>query len=102
MGNHCRKCGAAKSCHEQENEKAPSMIVNKTIDKVPEHLESKLPKHAQQIYVETFNYAYEEQKQQGQQDTEELQKAAHEAAWDEVNKRFDEDSKGKWHPRKQA
>ncbi|MFP4054614.1 MAG: ChaB family protein [Phycisphaerae bacterium] len=67
-------------------------------EQLRESLRDKLPKHAQDIYVEAYNNAYERfedpSKIRGKDSQEE---AAHKVAWSAVKKEYHKGDDGKWH-----
>lgn len=64
---------------------------------LPDGVKNVLPSHAQDIYKEAFNSAYEEYKdpadRRGHEDKEEV---AHKVAWSAVKKKYEKDEAGKW------
>jgi cation transport regulator len=71
----------------------------KTINELPESVKDHLPKHAQEIYKEAFNSAYEQyddpSERRGDADREET---AHKVAWSAVKKAgYDKSDDGNWH-----
>jgi cation transport regulator len=66
---------------------------------LPESVQNVLPDHAQDIYKEAFNSAYDEYKdpseRRGDADREEV---AHRVAWSAVKKKYEKGQDGKWHP----
>jgi cation transport regulator len=68
--------------------------------KVPENLKDKLPKKAQDIYVEAYNSAYEQyaepEKRSGDESREE---AANKVAWAAIKKKYAKGDDEKWHPK---
>lgn len=64
---------------------------------LPDSVKGKLPEHAQDIYREAFNSAYQEyrdpEKRRGNMSLEEV---AHAVAWKAVEKVFTKDDSGKW------
>lgn len=70
------------------------------IDELPDGVRNNLPKHAQEIYKEAFNSAYDEYKKpedrRGNEDREEV---AHKVAWSAVKKKYAKDSDGVWRSR---
>ena len=71
----------------------------KTINDLPQSVKHVLPKHAQEIYKEAFNSAYEEYKdpedRRGDADREEV---AHKVAWSAVKKAgYQKGVDDKWH-----
>ena len=71
----------------------------KSTNELPESVKSVLPDHAQDIYKEAFNSAYEEYKdpseRRGDADREET---AHKVAWSAVKKKYEKGHDDKWHP----
>lgn len=70
-----------------------------SINELPGGVRNVLPKHAQDIYKEAFNSAYEEyadpKKRRGDEDREE---AAHKVAWSAVKKAgYEKGSDDNWH-----
>jgi len=65
---------------------------------LPEPVRNVLPGHAQDIYKEAFNNAYEEYKdpseRRGNADREEV---AHRVAWSAVEKSYEKGDDDKWH-----
>ncbi len=61
---------------------------------LPDAVRDKLPAHAQEIYQEAFNNAYEQYKERGADGREET---AHRVAWAAVKKKYEKnESTGKW------
>jgi cation transport regulator len=70
----------------------------KTIGDLPDSIRNHLPEHAQEIYREAFNHAWEEyadpQKRRGSASREEV---THKVAWAAVKKQYEKDEKtGVW------
>lgn len=66
-----------------------------TVDDLPDSVRSSLPRHAQEIYKEAFNHAFDEYAQRGPEGREET---AHKVAWSAVKKKYRKDqASGKWH-----
>lgn len=65
-----------------------------TISDLPDAVQGSLPKHAQEIYLEAFNSAWEEYV--GARDREEM---AHRVAWAAVKKVYKKERE-KWVPKK--
>lgn len=65
---------------------------------LPESVKNVLPAHAQDIYKEAFNSAYEEYKdsedRRGDADREEV---AHKVAWKAVKSKYEKGKDDKWH-----
>lgn len=71
----------------------------KTREDLPENVRGVLPAHAQEIYMEAFNSAWEQYKdaseRRGDADHEET---AHKVAWSAVKKSYHKDADGEWKP----
>ncbi|TYT25452.1 putative cation transport regulator ChaB [Luteimonas viscosa] len=71
------------------------------IDDLPDPVRDNLPKHAQDIYKEAFNSAWDQYKdpddRRGDASREET---AHRVAWAAVKEKYDKGDDGKWHPKK--
>ncbi len=66
----------------------------KTTSALPDSVRDNLPSHAQEIYMEAFNNAYDEYKERGAEGREET---AHKVAWAAVKKKYHkDDATGKW------
>ena len=67
------------------------------ISDLPEGVRGALPEHAQQIYMETFNNAWEQYKdpdeRRGDASREEV---AHRVAWSAVKEKYEKDDNGTW------
>lgn len=68
-----------------------------TLSELPDNVRNVLPDHAQDIYKEAFNSAYESYKdpddRQGDSDREET---AHRVAWSAVKKSYEKGADGSW------
>lgn len=66
---------------------------------LPESVKNVLPDHAQDIYKEAFNSAYDEYKdsddRRGNDSREEV---AHKVAWAAVKKKYEKGHDDQWHP----
>jgi cation transport regulator len=69
----------------------------KTIEELPKGVKENIPEHAQDIYKEVFNNAWEQYaskaKRRGSATREET---AHKVAWAAVEKEYKKDSKNNW------
>jgi cation transport regulator len=67
---------------------------------LPESVKNVLPTHAQHIYKDAFNSAYDEYKKpedrRGDEDREEV---SHKVAWAAVKKKYEKGADDKWHPK---
>lgn len=72
-----------------------------TISELPDSVKNVLPKHAQDIYKEAFNSAWDEYKdpedRRGDADREET---AHKVAWSAVKNSYEKGDDDKWHAKK--
>lgn len=60
-----------------------------TIQDLPKSVKDHTPKHAQEIYMEAFNHAWEEYKDDSKRKTEEsLEQICHKVAWSAVKKKY--------------
>jgi len=67
----------------------------RSIADLPDNVRDNLPEHAQEIYQEAFNNAYEEYKDRG----DEREQTAHRVAWSAVKKKYRKDEHtGSWVP----
>lgn len=73
------------------------MPYNKNQD-LPESVRDHLPSHAQDIYREAFNSAYEEYKDEEKKrdPNEPLEEISHRIAWSAVKKKYMKRSDGNW------
>lgn len=69
----------------------------KNLGQLPEAVKDNLPHHAQEIYLEAFNSAWETYKdpddRKGDDDRETV---AHKVAWSAVKKSYSKNAKGNW------
>jgi cation transport regulator len=70
----------------------------KTIQDLPPNLQEILPQHAQEIFVKSFNHAWEEyQENANQSDDISHEEIAYRTAWNAVKKKYAKDQHtGKW------
>jgi len=65
---------------------------------LPESVKSVLPDHAQDIYKEAFNSAYDEYKDPDERRGDESrEETAHKVAWSAVKKSYEKGADDKWH-----
>jgi len=66
---------------------------------LPESVTKHLPEHAQAIYREAFNHAYEEYKnpEKRRNKNSSLEEVSHRIAWNAVKKKYKKASDGNWH-----
>jgi cation transport regulator len=73
----------------------------KQISELPESVTNVLPKHAQDIYKEAFNSAWEQYKDPDERrDDADREEVAHRVAWSAVKKTYKKGADDKWHPKK--
>jgi cation transport regulator len=71
------------------------------INELPDSVRNVLPKHAQDIYKEAFNNAYQEYKDPDERrDNAGREEVAHKVAWSAVKKTYEKGSDDNWHPKK--
>lgn len=65
---------------------------------LPDQVTSVLPKHAQDIYREAYNSAFDEYADpQDRRDDASREETAHKVAWNAVKKKYQKGDDGKWH-----
>ncbi|MCL4384277.1 ChaB family protein [Patescibacteria group bacterium] len=62
---------------------------------LPDRVKNFLPSHAQDIYREAFNHAWDEYREGGQ-GSRSREETAHAVAWSAVENKFHKDSHGNW------
>ena len=71
----------------------------KTKSDLPESVKHVLPSHAQDIYKEAFNSAYDEYKDKSdRRGDESREETSHKVAWSAVKKKYEKGHDNKWHP----
>jgi cation transport regulator len=66
---------------------------------LPDKVKNNLPKHAQDIYREAFNHAWEQYKSPAKRRggrKQPREQVAHKVAWAAVEKKYQKDEKGNW------
>lgn len=72
-----------------------------TISDLPENVRGVLPKHAQEIFVEAFNNAYEEYKDPDKRRSDDShENIARKVAWNAVKHKYEKGTDDKWHLKK--
>lgn len=71
----------------------------KTNAELPENIKKHLPQHAQDIYREAFNHAYEEYKDSKKKRDKNmsLEEVSHRVAWNAVKQKYEKGSDNNWH-----
>jgi len=70
----------------------------KTTDELPESVKNVLPKHAQDIYKEAFNSAFDEYADPNERrDESSREETAHKVAWSAVKAKYEKGADDKWH-----
>ncbi|MBZ0321187.1 MAG: putative cation transport regulator ChaB [Anaerolineae bacterium] len=74
----------------------------KTKSELPDSVRENLPAHAQQIYMEAFNSAWEQYDQPHERRGDDSrEETAHKVAWAAVKKKYEKNEKtGKWQAKK--
>jgi len=71
-----------------------------SINDLPDNVTNVLPKHAQEIFKEAFNSAYEEYKDaETRRDNETRENTARKVAWNAVKQKYEKGDDDKWHPK---
>lgn len=70
----------------------------KKTDDLPSTVQHVLPTHAQEIYLSSFNNAYEEYKnrKKRQDPSEDLETICHKVAWSAVKRKYHKNAQDKW------
>lgn len=69
-----------------------------SINDLPENVTNVLPKHAQEIYKEAYNSAYEQYDEPGERrDGADQEETAHRVAWSAVKNSYEKGDDGNWH-----
>lgn len=70
-----------------------------SLNELPESVRDNLPKHAQEIYKEAFNNAWDQYKDpEDRRGDASREETAHRVAWDAVKQEYEKDEQsGKWH-----
>jgi cation transport regulator len=72
----------------------------KQISELPENVTNVLPKHAQEIFKEAFNSAWEQYKDPDERrDDASREDVARRVAWSAVKKTYKKGADDKWHPK---
>lgn len=70
-------------------------------DALPDSVKHVLPAHAQDIYQQAFNSAWEQYKdEQDRRSDESQEEVAHKVAWSAVKEKYTKGEDNKWHPKK--
>ena len=69
----------------------------KAVAELPESVRDSLPKHAQEIYKEAFNSAWQEYADPStRRDDASQEEVAHRVAWAAVKQKYEKDAHGRW------
>jgi cation transport regulator len=69
----------------------------RTLEDLPDNVRNNLPKHAQEIYKEAFNSAWEEYADPtARRDDASREEVAHRVAWAAVKQKYAKDEQGRW------
>ena len=69
-------------------------------DDLPESVKNVLPAHAQDIYKEAFNSAYDEYKDENdRRDNVSREETSHKVAWSAVKNTYEKGHDNQWHPK---
>lgn len=70
------------------------------ITELPGNVRHVLPEHAQEIYKEAFNHAWDEYKDPGKRrDDADREEVAHRVAWSAVKQKYEKGQDGQWQPK---
>lgn len=72
----------------------------KSTSELPDSVRDNLPKHAQEIYKEAFNSAWDHYADpEKRRDDASREETAHRVAWGAVKDQYEKDRDGKWKPK---
>jgi cation transport regulator len=72
-----------------------------SINDLPDNVANVLPKHAQEIFLEAFNSAYEQYEDPTERrDDDSRDNTARKVAWNAVKQRYEKGDDDKWHLKK--
>lgn len=70
------------------------------VSELPAAVKNVLPSHAQDIYKEAFNSAYDEYKDASNRSADaDREETVHKVAWSAVKNKYQKGHDGKWHPK---
>jgi cation transport regulator len=71
-----------------------------SLSDLPDNVTNVLPKHAQEIFKEAFNSAYDEYKDPAdRRDDESRENTARKVAWKAVKQKYEKGDDDTWHPK---
>lgn len=71
-----------------------------SLNELPDPVQKHLPKHAQDIYKEAFNSAWDEYKnKEDRRGDDSREEVAHKVAWSAVKTKYEKGSDNDWHPK---
>ncbi len=69
-----------------------------SVSDLPESVRDNVPKHAQEIYKEAYNSAWDQYKDaEERRGDDSREETAHKVAWAAVKKQYEKGDDGKWH-----
>lgn len=70
------------------------------ISELPDNVKNNVPKHAQEIYMEAYNSAWDQYDDpEDRRDDASREETAHRVAWSAVKQKYEKGDDGKWHPK---
>jgi cation transport regulator len=77
--------------------KQGGMMPYKSISNLPDSVRDNVPKHAQEIYKEAYNSAWEQYKDaEDRRGDASREETAHRVAWAAVKEKYEKGANGKW------
>ena len=71
-----------------------------SVSDLPDNVRNVLPDHAQEIFKEAFNSAYDQYKDPSERrDNESRENTARKVAWNAVKQKYEKGADDKWHPK---
>ncbi|QDH69627.1 putative cation transport regulator ChaB [Marilutibacter alkalisoli] len=72
----------------------------RSISELPDSVRDHTPKHAQEIYKEAYNSAWEQYKDASERRGDATrEETAHRVAWSAVKEKYEKGDDGDWHPK---
>ena len=72
-----------------------------SVDDLPDPVQENLPKHAQEIYKEAFNSAWDQYDAPGERrGGASREETAHKVAWAAVKEKYEKGEDDRWHPKR--
>ncbi len=89
---------SANDCYRYASSNGDLDVPYDTTNELPDSVKSVLPKHAQEIYMKSFNSSWEQYKDpEKRRDDADREEVAHRVAWSAVKQKYEKGQDGNWH-----